>query len=44
MPIANQEQGGRTAALSYARDLLTALLAALNAFWSRRRALLLREN
>ena len=40
MLIANPKLG----ALSCARDLLTALLAGLNAFWSHRRALLLRRN
>jgi hypothetical protein len=38
------EHGGQTAALPYARDLLTAILAGLDAAWAHRRALLLRRN
>ena len=44
MLIAKQEQGGQTAALPYARDLLTAMLAGLDAAWAHRRALLLWRN
>jgi len=38
------EHGGQTAALPYARDLLTAILAGLDAAWAHRGALLLRRN
>ena len=44
MLIAKPEQGDRTAALSCARDLLTALLAGLDAFRVHGCALLLRGN
>jgi hypothetical protein len=44
MLIAKLEQGGQTAALPYASDLLTAILAGWNASWAHRRALLLRRN
>jgi hypothetical protein len=38
------EQRGQTAALAYARDLLTGMLAGWDASWAHRRALLLRRN
>ena len=41
---AKLKRGGRPAALSQARDLLTATLAGLNASWAYRRVLLLRKN
>ncbi|MBV8089950.1 MAG: hypothetical protein JO139_10335 [Alphaproteobacteria bacterium] len=41
MVITKLEQGGRTAAVAHARDLLTATLASLEASWAHRRALLL---
>lgn len=40
--IAMPEQGGWTASLSCAHDVSTALLTSLDAFWARRRAVLLR--
>jgi hypothetical protein len=42
--IAKLEQGGQTAARPHGRDLLTAMLAGLDASWAHRRALLLRRN
>ena len=42
--IAKLEQGGQTAALQYARALLTAMLAGLDAARAHRRTLLLWRN
>ena len=44
MLIAKAEQGGQTAALPYASDLLTAILAGWDASWAHHRELLLRRN
>ena len=44
MLIAKLEQGGQTAALPYASDLLTAILAGWDASWAHHRALSLRRN
>ena len=42
--ITKLERGGQTAALPYARSLLTAMLAGLDAAWAQRRTLLLWRN